>query len=162
MHVGISRILRERNDLAGARQHLGRSEELGEANGMPQNRHRWRVAMALARQAEGDADGALALLAEAERLYVGDFSPDVRPIAALKARVWIAQGRLGEAWGWVRERGLAAADDLTYLREFEHGTLARLLVAQGARDRADDAIDEADALTGDCSRRPMRGNATAA
>ena len=147
MHVGISRILRERNDLAGARQHLGRSEELGEANGMPQNRHRWRVAMALARQAEGDADGALALLAEAERLYVGDFSPDVRPIAALKARVWIAQGMLGEAWGWARERGLAATDDLTYLREFEHITLARLLVAQGTRDRADDAIAEADALT---------------
>ena len=63
--------------------------------------------MAAIRQAEGDLDGALELLAEAERLYVGDFSPDVRPVAALKARVWIAQGRLAEASDWARERGLS-------------------------------------------------------
>ncbi len=86
---------------------------------------------------KGDLDGALELLDEAERLYVGDFSPDVRPIAALRARVWIAQGRLAEASGWARERGLSAEDELSYVREFEHVTLARLLLAQGARDRAD-------------------------
>ena len=57
--------------------------------------------------------------------------------------MWIAQGRLSEAWAWARERGLSAADDLSYVREFEHVTLARLLLAQGARDRADHAIDEA-------------------
>jgi hypothetical protein len=46
------------------------------------------------------------------------------PIAALKARMWVAQGRLGEALGWAREQGLSAHDDLSYLREFEHITLA--------------------------------------
>ena len=35
---------------------------------------------------------------------------------------------------------VSADDELTYLREFEHGTLARLLLAEGVRDR-DDAID---------------------
>ncbi len=85
-------------------------------------------------QAEGDLDGALLLLEEAERLYVGDYSPDVRPVAATRARVWIAQGRLAEARGWARDRGLAADDDLTYVREFEHITLARLLVAHGRRE----------------------------
>ena len=54
--------------------------------------------------------------------------------------MWIAQGRLSEASGWARERGLSAADDLSYVREFEHITLARLLLAQGTRDRSDDAI----------------------
>ena len=146
MHVGISWILRERNDLSGARQHLRQAEELGEANGLPQNRHRWRISMAQVRQAEGDLDGALELLAEAERLYVGDFFPNVRPIAAMKARVWIGQGRLGEATGWARERGISAGDDLTYLREFEHITFARLLLAQGTRDRTGTALDEAIAL----------------
>ena len=94
MHVGISAILLERDDLEGARRHLAEAEELGEENGLPQNRYRSRVAMAAIRQAEGDPDGALELLAEAERLYVSDFSPDVRPVAAVKARVWIAR----ESW----------------------------------------------------------------
>ena len=50
-------------------------------NGLPQNAYRWRVVSARLRAAEGDLDGALALLDEAERVYDGDFSPDVRPVA---------------------------------------------------------------------------------
>ena len=143
MHVGISEILRQRDDLAGAAQHLHRARDLGEENGLPQNPYRSRVAAAGIRQAEGDLEAALGLLAEAGRLYANDFSPDVRPIDALKARVWIVQGRLSEAMGWARESGLSAADDLIYVREFEHITLARLILAQGAHDRSDDRIGEA-------------------
>ena len=88
-------------------------------------------------EAQGDLDGALDLLDEAERLYMSDFSPNVRPIAALKTRVWVAQGRLDEALGWAREQGLSAEDDLSYLREFEHITLARVLLARYKSDRAD-------------------------
>src|SRR5580692_10473714 len=130
MYVGMSEVHRERGDLQAATRQLLRSQELGEYNGLPQNPYRWRVAMARIRQAEGDLDGALDLLNEAERLYVGDFFPNVRPVPALKARVWIAQGRLGEALGWAREQGLSADDDLSYLREFEHITLARALLAR--------------------------------
>ncbi len=134
MHVGISGVLRERDDLEGASRHLLQSTELGEENGLPQNRYRSRVAMAAIRQAEGDLGAAVELLTEAERLYVGDFSPDVRPVAALKARAWIAQGRLSEASAWADEHRLSAADELSYVHEFEHSTLARLLLAQGTRD----------------------------
>ena len=52
--------------------------------------------MARIREAQGDLDGALDLLDEAERLYVSDFFPNVRPVAALKARVWVAQGGWGK------------------------------------------------------------------
>ncbi len=130
MYVGMSELHREHNDLHAATQHLLRSKELGEHTGFPQNRYRWCVAMARLREAEGDLDGALDLLDEAEHLYVSDFSPNVRPVAALKTRVWLAQGRLGEALDWVREQGLSAHDDLSYLREFEHITLARVLLAR--------------------------------
>ena len=130
MYVGMSEVHRERGDLQAATQQLLRSQELGEYNGLPQNPYRWRVAMARIRQAEGDLGGALDLLNEAERLYAGDFFPNVRPVPALKARIWIAQGRLGEALGWAHEQGLSADDDLSYLREFEHITLARMLVAR--------------------------------
>jgi len=62
--------------------------------------------------------------------------PNVRPVPALKARVWIAQGSLREALGWAREQGLSADDDLSYLREFEHITLARMLLARYQDERS--------------------------
>ena len=99
--------------------------------------------MARIRQAEGDLDGALDLLNEAERLYVSDFFPNVRPVPALRARVWIAQGRLGEALGWANEQSLSADGDLSYLREFEHITLARVLLARYQRERAEHSVHKA-------------------
>src|SRR5947209_16283689 len=97
MYVGMSGLHRERNDLHTATQYLLRSKEQGEHTGLPQNPYRWCVAMARIREAQGDLDSALDLLQEAERLYVGDFSPNVRPVAAMKTRVWVMQGRVGEA-----------------------------------------------------------------
>jgi LuxR family maltose regulon positive regulatory protein len=142
MYVGMSALHRERGDLATATRDLLRSQELGEHTGLPQNRYRWRVAMARIRQAEADLGGALDLLDEAEHAYVADFSPDVRPIPAMRARVWVAQGRLGDAFGWAHERGLSIEDDLSYLREFEHVTLARMLQARYATERAQSPFDE--------------------
>ena len=146
MHVGMSEVLCERNDLDAALAHLRLGRELGEHAGLPQNRYRWRVAMARIRAAEGDPDAALGLLDEAERLYVGDFSPEVRPVAALRARVWISQGGWAQALGWARDRGLSADDELGYLREFEHITLAKALVARYAAEGDDRTIATATRL----------------
>jgi LuxR family maltose regulon positive regulatory protein len=146
MYVGMSEVYRERDDLAAATRQLLHSQELGEAIGLPQNRYRWRVAMARIRQAQGDLGGALELLDEAERLYMGDMFPNVRPVPALKARVWIVQDRLGEALGWAREQGLSSGDDLSYLREFEHITLARMLLARFRGERSEHSAHEATRL----------------
>src|SRR5215208_2681710 len=143
MHVGLSHVLRERDELDAARQHLQVSSELGEHVGLPQNRYRWRVAMARIREAEGDLSTALDLLDEAERLYVGDFSPDVRPVPALRARVLVAQGEWRAALDWARERGLSVDDDLSYLHEFEHVTLARTLLARYTAERDEGSIQDA-------------------
>ena len=143
MYVGMSEVDRERDNLPAATRHLLTSQELGEHTGLPQNRYRWRVAMARVRQAEGDLGGALDLLEEAERLYVGDFFPNVRPVPALRARVRAAQGEWGEALGWAREQGLPVDDDLSYLREFEHITLARVMLARYAAERAERSLYEA-------------------
>jgi LuxR family maltose regulon positive regulatory protein len=146
MHVGMSLLFREGGDLDAATRHLLSSRELGEHAGFTQNPHRWRVAMARVREAEGDLAAALDLLDEAERVYNGDFSANVRPIPALKARVRIAQGDIGHALAWARERGLSVDDDLTYLREFEHITLARALLARQTTGRADRPVQEATRL----------------
>ena len=97
-------------------------------------RHRLRVAQALLKREQGDLDGALDLLYEAERLYVRSPLPVVRPIPAMKARIRVAQGRLSEARSWASERGLSADDELGYLLEFEHVTLARLLLARNGNE----------------------------
>jgi LuxR family maltose regulon positive regulatory protein len=146
MYVGMAALHRERDDLPAATELLLRSQELGEHLGLEQNPYRWRVAMARVHEAEGDLDGAVHLLDEAERVYAGDFSPNVRPIAAMRARVWVAQGRLADAIGWVREHALAVHDDLNYLREFEHVTLARLLLARYESERDEQLLADATRL----------------
>ena len=89
---------------------------------------------------------SLDLLLEAERLHYRHVIPDVRPVAALKARMWVALGRLTDALGWARDRSLSVVDDLSYLREFEHITLARVLIARYKNDQGGNAIREAAGL----------------
>jgi LuxR family transcriptional regulator, maltose regulon positive regulatory protein len=109
---------------------------------LPQNPYRWRAAMARIKQAQGDLDGALQLLEEAERVYDGNFSPNVRPLATRKVRLWLAQGRLGEALNWAREQGLSVENELSYLREYDQITLARVLLACHPHERPDVSIAE--------------------
>lgn len=143
MHVGLSHVAYERGDLTTALGHLSRSQELGDRAGLPQNPYRWRVAMARLKDAQGDLPGALELLDEAQAVYTGDFLPDVRPVAAVRARVLTAHGYLDEPLTWAREHGLTANDDLTYLHEYEHVTLACILLARHTSDSDKASLREA-------------------
>jgi LuxR family maltose regulon positive regulatory protein len=158
MHVGLSEVLIERNDLVGAGRHLDTSTELGESAGLPQHAYRWRVTMARLRRARGDLDAALALIEEAAPLYDTDFSPPVRPVAALRARVQLARGDLDAAGRWAAERGLTVTDDLSYVREFEHITLARVLIARHAAGDDQGAIDDALGLLSRLSTAAEQGS----
>ena len=146
MHVGLSEVLIERNELDAATRHLATSTELGEAAGLPQHPYRWRVTTARLRRARGDLEGALALLDEALPRYQTDFSPAVRPVEALRARVQLAGGDIDAAEDWARRRGLHADDALTYVQEFEHLTFARVLIARSAAGQDSAAGDQAMAL----------------
>jgi LuxR family maltose regulon positive regulatory protein len=143
MYVGMSALHYEHNDLQTAMQYLLTSQSLGELAGLPQNPYRWRAATAHIREAQGDLDEALELLEQAERLYDGNFSPNVRPIAARKTRVWVSQGRLDEALDWVRAQGLSVENELSYLREFDHISLVRVLLARYQCDRSPGSISGA-------------------
>ena len=146
MHVGMSEIYRERNDWQTAMQHILKSKELGNLNELPKNPYRWRVAMARIQETQGDQDGALDLLDEAESLYVGDFSPNIHPIRALKARVWIKQGELEKALDWAREQKLSIKEEPSYLREFEQITFARILLSQYQSDHSISLLHDATGL----------------
>ncbi|MFC5930391.1 helix-turn-helix transcriptional regulator [Cryobacterium melibiosiphilum] len=130
LHVGLSGLHWQHGELTVATEHLRAAQALGERASLPENRYRWFTAKARIHDSEGEFDAALQSLAEADRLYARGFFPDVAPIAALTARVWIRQGRLREARSWAASHGLTATDALTYRTEFEHVTLARLLLAE--------------------------------
>ena len=57
------------------------------------------------------------------------------PSRPIKARIWIAQGKLSEAADWARDRGVSVTDDASYLSEFDHLTLVRLMLAQHRANR---------------------------
>jgi LuxR family maltose regulon positive regulatory protein len=160
VYSGISELHRERGDLEAAAQDLLTGKKLGEKVDLPDWRHRWCIAQARLRQSQGDLDGALDLLHEAERLFVRTPVPEVRPIAAIKAQVWVRQGKLVEALGWVRARDLSADDDLNYIREYEHITLARVLMAQHKSKEVEGSIHEVLGLVGRLLRAAEEGGRT--
>ena len=139
MHVGISGVAYERNDLATAAHHLQLSRELGDAAGLPQNPYRWRAAEARLLAAQGDLPGAIEVLDEAEQVYFGDFAPNVRPVAAQRTGC-SSPGDLASATSWAAAHELAPDDELSYLREFEHITLAMVLLAQHLAGRSPAAL----------------------
>jgi LuxR family transcriptional regulator, maltose regulon positive regulatory protein len=100
------------------------------------NRHRWCTAMSRVAAAHGDFDRASSLLQDAEAAYRRDPLPIVRPFAAMRARIWIAQGKVADAARWANERDLSDDDELSFLREYDHFTRARLLVSQDQPERA--------------------------
>ena len=105
LHVGLAELDRELDDLTSAEAHLETARVSGERASITENRHRWYVVMAQVRAAAGDYDAAMRLLDQAEALYRHGFYPDVRPIAALKARVQIAAGDLSSAGAMGRGSG---------------------------------------------------------
>jgi LuxR family maltose regulon positive regulatory protein len=145
MHTGLADIAYQRGRLDEAQAHIEAGRRLGDALGFPREPYRWRVVRARIIQAQGDIEAALPLLEEAERLYLSEFSPDIHPVPAIRARMLVAHGQTGEARAWAHRAGLSPTDELTYVREYEHLTLARLLVAEAAEGR-DESMPAALAL----------------
>ncbi|ABW31018.1 tetratricopeptide repeat protein [Acaryochloris marina] len=133
--MALSELHYEQGDLETASQLLLQGEELREqATTLPGADHLWCVVQAHLKESLGDLEEAFKLLNEAERSYHRIPIPDVRPVAALKVRMWVRQGQLSEALSWANERQLSVEDDLSYLKEYEHITLTRVLIARYRSD----------------------------
>jgi LuxR family maltose regulon positive regulatory protein len=146
LNLGLAMLYHEMGNEEAATRHMEISRKQGEQTPLIDWPFRWRLAQARLKEARGDLESALDLLDEARHLQVQVTLPDIRPIEALKARIYIKQGRLTQAQDWVRERDLSVDDQLTYLGEFEHITLARMLMAEYQRDQTERSILEATGL----------------
>jgi len=143
--IGLSEVHRERDELEQAAALLHTYMDPATRAEHVRNRHGWCIAMARIAHARGDHTGALLLLEEAESVEVRGPLPRLRPIEAMKARAWLALGRLADAEQWVQARNLTIHDELRYITGYEHVTLARVLIARTLRD--DVASHARDAIT---------------
>lgn len=136
LYLGMSLLYDEMGDGENTRLYRQRSEMLGEQAALPGWKIRHALSEAQLQAGEGHFDAALSLLDTAERLHYSWPLPDMRPIPAQKARLWIKQGKLHHALAWADERGLTIDGELSYLSEYEYITLVRLLIAVEQHDDA--------------------------
>jgi LuxR family maltose regulon positive regulatory protein len=62
-------------------------------------------------------------------------------LSAWQARLWLKQDKLEVATRWAEERGLAIKGNLSYLHEFEHIVLARILIAEERFEKATELLE---------------------
>jgi len=140
LYVVQAELHRELGDLEAASHDLAAHTELGVRAMLPGNEHLWYTAMARLKESYGDVDSAHLMLDKAEQLQKPDPIPDVRPVAAQRARLWAMQGRLTEALQWVRQHGLSVDGELAYMHEFEQIVFARVLITHYQRDQEEEVI----------------------
>jgi LuxR family maltose regulon positive regulatory protein len=131
-HLGLALLYHEQGDEAAATQSLQIAADLGQHTTLVDWTHRWNLAQARLKESAEDWDAALQLLDEAKRGYVKTAIPNLQPVEAHKARVYLRQGWLDRAQAWARERGLSVTDEVNYLGEYEYLTLARVRLAEHA------------------------------
>ena len=142
IYLGLAGLHHEWGDPTAANQYWLQSEALGEQAALADWPYRRCLVQARMKAAEGALDDGIDLLDEAQHHYFRSPVPLIQPIAALKTQLWLAQGKLSAALNWVQDRELSVDDDLSYLREFEHLTLVRVLLAEFKNGRTS-AIQEA-------------------
>ena len=150
-HLGLALLAHERGQDEAAAAHLQTAAELGRRTTLVDWPYRWNLAQARFQESAGAWQAALDLLDEAKRVYVKNPVPIVRPVGALQTRIYLKQGRLDKAQAWARERGFSRvleshAAEVSYLAEYEHLTLARVRLAEGAFAGLDDLLERLLAL----------------
>jgi ATP/maltotriose-dependent transcriptional regulator MalT len=123
-HLGLARVRQAQGDEQGALELMQRSEDIWE-----------RLARGMQRRA--DADEAF----PSDRPAMPPSRPPLAmlvsdQIAACRVRLWLRQGNIGAAREWARTREWNTAGDITLFQEAGLMTLARVLTAEGERERA--------------------------
>ena len=146
LHRAMSEILLVRGDLDAAGEELGIGRDQGEEASTTDWRYRVSITEARVAEARGDLQGALELLDEAERFHIRTPLPEVRPVDAMRARIWTRLGDAARALAWASGRGLRIDGPFGFLDEFGHLALARALIARFGADQDEATIGSAISL----------------
>jgi LuxR family transcriptional regulator, maltose regulon positive regulatory protein len=108
-HLGLGLLYHEMGEDEHATSHLQKSFELGRQTPIVDWAYRKSLAQAYLKESEGDHDAALEALDEAQRFYVRTPIPNLRPVGAMKARIYLKQKQLMNAQTWARKSGFLCA-----------------------------------------------------
>jgi LuxR family maltose regulon positive regulatory protein len=159
LHAAWGDVLREWNELRQARRHVEQGCRLSERGRGVAMRAWCRLALVQLCFSERDLAGAERVLQGLEGLaeapsWVG------AGIAAYRARIWLAQGKLDLAERLLSERGLGVDDRPSFLHLQEYMALARLRIAQGVESSSSSSLADAVRLLGRLRRATEAGGWT--
>jgi LuxR family maltose regulon positive regulatory protein len=133
-HVGLAKILYERDELTAALDHATRGVMLCRQLAFTTPLAVGLAILARIRHALGDADGAWETMDEAGQ---AGLSPQVMTLLGPhRARLLLDQGDVRAASQWATAAGLSPDDEPDYAREPAYLVLARVLLAQDQPGRA--------------------------
>jgi LuxR family transcriptional regulator, maltose regulon positive regulatory protein len=136
-HVDIAEVLYERGELDAALDHATQGVALSRQLAWARQLAAGLAILAWIRHAQSDRAGALEAITEADEVQPSPAMVGLlNPLPALRARLALAHGQVGDAADWVQQRGLTPDDQPSYPREGEYLVLARVLLAQQAPERA--------------------------
>lgn len=146
LYAGLSELHYKRGDLETAQQLANTGLALSRQTIYSTSSDRLAVTMARIQIGLGNFDNALTLLREAEQQnqQKSTFAP--YPISAMRAYVWLLQGKLDDALNWAKETGFSVNDPVSFRHEFEYLTLSRVLIALYREQQIDTAVNEAEHL----------------
>jgi LuxR family maltose regulon positive regulatory protein len=134
-YIGMGEVLREWNEIDEGVRSVIEGIERGQQGGNESLIASGYTTLARLKLAQGNVDDALDLTMKVEQLARTCTIPLMAShAAAMQALLWLARGNIEVARHWMRETKLSVNDELNYAREFEHVTLARVLLALGQYD----------------------------
>jgi LuxR family maltose regulon positive regulatory protein len=143
--VKLGDLAREWNDLEAASRDLPQGVELCRQLGQADVLAEGYAMLARLCLSQGDAEGVLDALREADRVaqdtpidpWILTWADEVR------LRLWLSTGNLTAAWDWLRERGLTVDGRPSYQHDLDHINLARVLIARGTEGSQPSDLDDA-------------------
>ncbi len=137
LHIGLSDVLREWNDLEDGLQHALLGCELGREGRSLGIQVCGDIRLGMLAQARGDAAGAAQAFQRAVQLAPLHRRTSFLAHHEAQARLWARQGDWAAAEHWIQACGLRVDDDVSYMNEAAYLTLARVCLSQ---NRASEAL----------------------